>query len=117
VLARELGLRLALRAGFSLCVLCALCEKEAEGSLSLRFSPVLSALFGFHWQAEDTDGACSEMWHQPWPETQDEQLLQKIVGYNLDYVIWFMWEGYREGSVIEKFSNTTILNDGQRLEL
>lgn len=46
----------------------------------------VAPFFGFHWTTKDAGGLNSEMWYKEWLETQDEQLLQKIVRYNLDDV-------------------------------
>jgi predicted RecB family nuclease len=47
----------------------------------------VAPVFGFSWSDEDAGGLNSEAWYQQWLETGDEQILKKILRYNLDDVL------------------------------
>jgi len=43
--------------------------------------------FGFNWNAKDAGGLNSETWYREWLDTQNNEILEKILRYNLDDVI------------------------------
>ena len=43
--------------------------------------------FGFKWNAEDASGLNSETWYKEWLDTNNDEILEKILRYNLDDVI------------------------------
>ncbi|MBT3223521.1 MAG: TM0106 family RecB-like putative nuclease [Proteobacteria bacterium] len=47
----------------------------------------VAPLFGFEWDAEDAGGLNSEAWYGEWLRTGDNELLAKILRYNLDDVV------------------------------
>ena len=47
----------------------------------------VAPVFGFHWDAEDAGGLNSESWYREWLATNDENILRKILRYNLDDVV------------------------------
>ena len=47
----------------------------------------VAPLFGFEWDAADAGGLNSESWYGEWLEHGDEDLLAKILRYNLDDVV------------------------------
>ena len=47
----------------------------------------MAPVFGFSWKDEDAGGLNSEAWYKEWLETGDQEVLEKILRYNLDDIL------------------------------
>lgn len=65
---------------------CAFVKKHFALPVTTYGIKEVAPVFGFHWHAEDAGGLNSEMWYKQWLETGKEDILKKIVEYNLDDV-------------------------------